>query len=150
MARQRQKHFVGYHNSEKMAAEQDDTGEESGDEAGPAQYGFLTKKPTGPIVGGVIWWITGENKPREYYLDGWFVVDGAEPIDAARFESRVYGTEGVTFDEGILLNDFDWWEDFREAQGRFGLGIQEIQPQHLAHLVAAVREAGCPLPQGLA
>jgi hypothetical protein len=149
MARERQKHFVGYHNHEKMAAERDDD-EDTGEEPADRRWGFLTKKNTDPIVGGVIWWITGEGQPREYYLDGWFVVDGAESIDTERFVSRVYGREGEAFGEdAILLNDFDWFKGFRESQGNFGLGIQLIQPQHLDQIVAAVRAEGLPLPPGV-
>jgi hypothetical protein len=76
MALEQGKHFVGYHNTEKMEAERDeDDGDRGGSEPEDRGFGFLTKKKTDSIVGGVIWWISGEGQPREYLLNGWFVVD---------------------------------------------------------------------------
>lgn len=100
-------------------------------------------------MGGVIWWITGQGQPRQYYLDGWFIVDDAKPVDDDRFLSCVSGHEGERFGGGLLLNDHDWFKGFRESQGNFGLGIQPIQPQHLDGIVAAVRAAGLPHPPGV-
>lgn len=148
MSRGRDKHFVGYHNFEKMEADRGDE-EDVADEADAPRWGFLTKKNPDQFIGGVVWWITGEGQPRQYFLDGWFVVEGVETVSEARFESRIHGHTGATFqDDAILLNEYDWFKGFREAQGNFGLGIQPIQPQHLDGIVAAVREAGLPLPPG--
>ena len=145
MAGEQRRHFVGYHNHEKMAERRD----ADGDEPSEGVWTFLTKKSTGPIVDGVIWWITGQWQPREYYLDGWFIVDRTEPIDDDRFLSCVSGREGSAFGDGLLLNGRDWFKGFREAQGNFGLGIQPIQPQHLDGIIAAVRASGLPLPPGV-
>src|SRR5947209_6566457 len=136
------KHFLGYHNFERMEEEAEEEalqGEEetteaegkeeqasdlSDDEAYP--YYFVTRKKPDRFIGNVIWGIQGQGKPREYYLFDWFIVDGAKELKDERFAVEVYGSRGESFPEGFYLNDLDWFPEFRKVNNNFSLGIQEI------------------------
>lgn len=151
------KHFVGYHNYERMeeeAAQQIEDVEEVGGFAGDssvdndAPFSFVTRKKPERFVGQVIWGIQGQYKPREYYLFDWFIVDGAEVFDSERFAARVYGSQGETFPDGIYLNDLPWFPEFRKVNSNFSLGIQEIAPKFVRHICELVKASGFPLPPG--
>ncbi|MBX9626789.1 MAG: hypothetical protein K2X82_23515 [Gemmataceae bacterium] len=73
MSRGRDKHFVGYHNFGKMEADRGNEEDEADEPAAP-EWGFMTKKSPDQFIGGIVWRITGEGQPRQYFLDGWFVV----------------------------------------------------------------------------
>ncbi|HEY7311896.1 MAG TPA: HNH endonuclease [Gemmataceae bacterium] len=151
------KHFVGYHNYERMeeeAAQEIEEAqevEEFADEpsAGDnARFAFVTRKKPERFVGQVIWGIQGQYKPREYYLFDWFIVDGSEVFDGERFAARVYGSRGETFPKGIYLNDLPWFPEFRKVNSNFSLGIQEIAPKFVKHICELVKASGFPLPPG--
>jgi hypothetical protein len=150
------KHFVGYHNYERMeeanleTEETDETEElvEEPSAGDDAPFGFVTGKKPERFVGQVIWGIQGQNKPREYYLYDWFIVDGWQVLNGERFAAQIYGTRGETFPDGIYLNDLPWFPGFRKVNSNFSLGIQEIAPEFVRHICKQVKASGFPLPPG--
>jgi hypothetical protein len=110
------KHFIGYHNFERMNEQAEQEVEEAESAEDPdaetpleeddaPHYGFLTRKKPERFVGHVIWGIQGQDKPRAYYLFDWFIVEGSRVLDEERFAAQVYGSCGETFPDGIYLND---------------------------------------------
>src|SRR5665213_2997212 len=152
-------HFVGYHNFERMEAEaaqdfdetveMEDPEEDSSleNEESP-QFGFVIRKKPERFVGNVIWAIQGQSKPRDYYFYNWFIVDGFNKMDGDRFAYRVYGSRGESFPEGILLNDLDWFPEFRRVNANFSLGLQAIAPNFVKQICLLAKSEGFSLPPG--
>ena len=151
-------HFVGYHNLERMEKEaaqdvdetdeDDDSEEESSVEQESHQFGFVIRKKPERFVGNVIWAIQGQGKPRDYYLYNWSIVDGFEKLEGDRFAYRVYGSRGESFPEGILLNDLDWFPEFRKVNANFSLGLQRIAPNFVKQICLLAKNEGFSLPPG--
>ena len=77
-------HFVVYHNPETMGyrAENIDS------------LSIVTDKSANGIEGHRIWVLTGEGRPRTYYLCGWFTADRVAPDPSLRFKTMVTGSFG--------------------------------------------------------
>jgi len=87
------RHFIAYHNSEKMGYEDSD----------PT---VLYTSKTSSEIGDAIWIITGSGKsPKRFSLTSWFVVNEIAATDDARFAFAVRGTEGGALNPAPGLND---------------------------------------------
>ena len=109
------KHFVAYHNREKMQRK-----------AKPFQV--YTNKPLKNLENGIVWVIEGIGAPpKEYVLLSWFSVqEVVEPSPDPGFRFAGYGS-GHEFREHLRLNYFDWFSAFRRRMGNFGFGLQPIK-----------------------
>ncbi len=108
--------YVAYHNPEKMKCRAKDL----------KVHAVLTKKDISGIRGARVWLITGEGKPRKYYLCDWFIVDRIETIDDPNFLKRISGTEGKFIRPQKRIDGEPWFADFKKTNGNFGLGFQPI------------------------
>jgi hypothetical protein len=151
------KHFVGYHNFERMerTSEYDPiepelpgAGEAGGAAGSGHLFGFATGKKPDRFLGNVLWGIQGQGKPRDYFLFDWFLVEAVEKIGTGPFGYWLRGSRGVSIDSGIFLNDLPWFPEFRTLNRNFSMGIQEIAPRFVPPLCALLRAAGLPLPPG--
>lgn len=114
------KHFVAYHNDEKM-----------GHAFGIGRTkstSFLTNKPPEQFFDGQVWMISGSGTPRNYLLHGWFHAEDCHAAQEGDFKYIVGGQLGMRFKPPVVLNDLRWFPNFKKSQSNFSLGIQQIQP----------------------
>ncbi len=130
-----EKHFVGYHNTEKMG--------------GPIQpatsYRVVTGKPTKRLEGNLVWMIAGEgNKPRQYSLASLFRVTETGNTGEDSLKNYAEG-HGVRFDPPIRLTDLPWFDELSKGMNRFQFGVQELKDDRLiSELMAAANLESLP------
>jgi hypothetical protein len=110
------KHFVVYHNPEKMGYGAEEVSE----------LCIVTNKPVANLIGNRVWLIQGEGKPRKYVLRGTFVVASTGPDADDGFRHLVRGRAGTLFRPAIPIGSFRWFESFKRSQGNFAFGLQRI------------------------
>lgn len=108
--------FVVYHNQDVMGYPVLDV----------ERLAIYTNKRKNDAVGGRVWLITGEGKPRQYKLRSTFIVDAVTASDQPDFGARVTGKEGHLFHPMPSLNAAPWFDQFRKKQGNFAFGFQPI------------------------
>ncbi|CAH1905556.1 conserved hypothetical protein [Candidatus Nitrotoga sp. HW29] len=117
------RHFVAYHNAEKMGHEYEPIGE----------YAFFSRKTLTFLertVGSMVWVINGSrSKARNTIYTLCAVYMPNEVIDAneVAFDYIIAGTVGHDFDPPIELNHLPWFAGFLKSQSNFSLGISEIK-----------------------
>jgi hypothetical protein len=129
------RHFVAYHNSDKMGYEDSDP------------TGLYTSKSTSQ-TGDLIWIVTGSGKsPKRYSLTSWFIVSEIEQADDPRFGLSVRGTEGGALEPAPALNGLPWFQDFFKRMAHFSLGLHEITERKVIRsLTLLAASANRPLP----
>jgi len=110
------KHFVVYHNPERMGYSAD----------GLTEPCIVTNKAVAGLIGNRIWLIQGKGKPRQYALRGTFVVDSTGPDTEDGFRYVVRGRKGEFFRPPICISVLPWFDRFRASQGNFAFGLQRI------------------------
>ena len=113
------RHFVVYHNPEKMGYSADEI----------AELCIVTNKPVNNLIGDRIWLIQGEGRPRKYVLRGTFVVDSIGPDTEDGFRFIVRGREGELFRPPIPIGTLPWFPRFKQTQGHFAFGLQRISDE---------------------
>ncbi len=108
--------YLAYHNPETMGFRA----------AELKEHAVLTKKEVPRIIGDRVWLVTGEAKPRKYFLCGYFIVNRIETIDDPNFRKRISGTIGKFIRPIRRLDQEEWFADFKHSNGNFGLGFQPI------------------------
>lgn len=112
------KDFVVYHNPDSMGYSASQHGSLS----------VLTNKKVSDVVGDRVWLITGEGRPRKYFLCSWFFIDHLESGEDVGFVTCLKGETGKSFDPLIPIDSTeDWFKDFRAAQGNFAFGFNLIK-----------------------
>ncbi len=95
--------------------------------AGSREPYFLTnKRVSRDAVGTRVWLITGEGRPRRYWLRGTFVIDRLESGADEDFRLRVRGRDARWLAPMVELTDAEWFDAFRRSQGSFAFGFQAI------------------------
>lgn len=117
------RHFVAYHNAEKMGYDYEPSGE----------YAFFSRKALTFLeqtVGATVWVING-SRPRArkttYTLCAVYVPDEVVDAEDTEFDYIVAGSIGHDFDPPIELNQLPWFPSFLKSQSNFSLGINEIR-----------------------
>src|SRR5438270_7123404 len=82
------------------------------------------------IVGSRVWLITGEGKPRTFFLRSCFVVDKVVSGTTHGFKTKLLGKDCRPFDPMVNLSDQDWFEEFKRTQSNFRFGLQVISDQN--------------------
>jgi hypothetical protein len=122
------RHAAVYHNPERMGFSV----------AGDRRGYFLTDKRVGRgAVGSRVWLLTGEGRPRRYYLRGTLTVAGVEPADEDGFRWRVWGEDARYFVPMLDVTDAEWFEPFRRSQGSFAFGWQTIAEERFVRALEA-------------
>ena len=109
-------HFVVYHNPDVMGYPALDV----------ERLAINTNKRRVDAVGGRVWLVTGEGKPRVYRLRSTFIVLAVADSDKPEFGARVTGKEGHLFHPMPALNMEPWFPQFLKKQGNFAFGFQPI------------------------
>jgi len=111
------RHAAVYHSPERMGYSV----------AGYRRPCFLTnKRVTAGALGTRVWLLTGEWRPRRYYLRGTLVVARFESADEDGFRWRVCGRDARYFVPMLDVTDAEWFDPFRRSQGSFAFGFQAI------------------------
>lgn len=110
--------YVVYHNADQRGSAMDVT-----------VKAIVTSKSIKNVLGSRIWLITGEDRPKKYFLRGWFRADKVKPTNYDGFAHRVSGKEGPWFKKLMPIGSEEWFPDLRHSQGNFGLGMQPITDQ---------------------
>jgi hypothetical protein len=109
-------HYIVYHNPDKMPF--------------PASESALTvltnKTVSQNVCGSTIWLITGEGRPRQFYLVLNFIADVVESGEDEGFRTRVRGEHGHKFDPMVRIDDQAWFGQLKRRQGNFAFGFNSI------------------------
>ncbi len=89
----------------------------------------VTKYANAGLEGDRVWVVTGEGRPRKYYLRSYFVVDKIDGFQDAN--AILQGLDGRVFDPMPDLSSFDWFNDLRTTQGNFRWGPRTIRSPHI-------------------
>jgi Domain of unknown function (DUF3883) len=117
------RHFLVYHNPDAMGYSLNE------DSAQEPVFSIVTNKPVRTLLGDRIWLITGEGRPRKYYLYETFIVDAIDrdKEKESPYTNKASGTEGQHFQPMIRLDDQPWFDALRRSQGNFAFGLQAIK-----------------------
>lgn len=130
------RHFVAYHNAEKMGYEYRSVGECS----------FFSRKALiflEQTVGAMVWIINGSRsgtRNTTYTLRAVYVPHEVVDADDVGFDYIVAGTVGHDFDPPIELNSLSWFSVFLKSQSNFSLGINEIKDTVTIERLATLAE----------
>ena len=111
------RHFVQYHNPGKMGPYK------------PAKKDLwiVTNKPGELCVGDTMWLVTGEARPRRYFLCETFVVEKIDYQSGGEFRYKASGTVGRSFDPLVEIGFEAWFEELLKTTGNFRFGLTEIK-----------------------
>jgi hypothetical protein len=84
------------------------------------------KTVTEEIIGSRVWLITGEGRPRAFFLRSCFMVDQVVSGTEHGFKTKLLGKHCRTFDPMVSLSDQAWFEEFKRTQSNFSFGLQAI------------------------
>ena len=76
-------HFIQYHNPTIM-----------GEFRSSDTFGIVSNKGSGLREGDIVWLVTGEGKPHQYFLCETFVVEKIRSQSSGQFNYRMTGTDG--------------------------------------------------------
>jgi hypothetical protein len=113
------RHFIAYHNTEKMGRPLHD-GE-------PLR--LLTNKPVKHLLQNTVWFVAGEGAgARQYSLGSVFRV--GEVSEAAEDGSERFAAgAGHVFQPPVPIKEMEWFPEVLRATGHFGLGVQEVKDE---------------------
>jgi hypothetical protein len=102
---------------------------------------LTNKRVSKDAAGDQIWLITGEGKPRKFFLRGVFTARTVEPGDEEGFRTRVMGVNERFFSPMIELKGA-WFEDLKRSQGNFAFGYQVVTDGHFIQGLEKAAESG--------
>ncbi|MBK9173227.1 MAG: hypothetical protein IPM28_09515 [Chloracidobacterium sp.] len=114
------KDFVVYHNPNAM-------GYPAGEHP---ELTVLTNKRVSDVIGDRVWLLTGEGKPRKFFLCAWFFIDHIDSGEDEGFATCISGTTGRKFDPMIPIDkNAEWFHDLKQEQGNFAWGFSKIKSE---------------------
>ena len=113
------RHFVPYHNPDKMGSYRQST----------KNFGIVTNKLQGVRKGDIIWLLTGEGRPREYFLCETFTVEKISPPSVGRFRYQVSSEDGQSLYRLELDKTSSWFQELLKITGNFRYGLQRISSE---------------------
>jgi len=115
------RHFVQYHNSDpdKMGSYRPST----------KNFGIVTNKLQGVGKGDIVWLLTGEGRPREYFLCETFSVEKISPQSVGRFSYRISSEDGQSLYRLELDKTSSWFQELLKITGNFRYGLQRISSE---------------------
>lgn len=123
--------YVQYHNTEQRGYSCEDLD----------VLRVYTRRPVDRLPGQRLWLISGEGRPRRYYLCMVFRVDEVGLADDPARGNYVRGTEGRMFRPPIPFDELPWFPDFLKSQQNFSLGLRQVEPQYVQALETLVAES---------
>ena len=132
------RHFIAYHNTEKMGHSL---------RAGEP-LSLLTNKPVQHMLQNIVWFVTGEGfETRQYSLGSVFCVSEVGDSAEEGFKHFAAGP-GHVFDPAVPIKHLEWFPEVFRATGHFSLGVQEIKDEKaIAGLTQLAVNAGHQVPQ---
>jgi hypothetical protein len=113
------RHFIAYHNTEKMSRPLHDG----------APLRLLTNKPVQHLLQNTVWFVTGEGAgKRQYSLGSVFRVAEVGDTDEEGFKRFASG-QGHVFQPPVPIKELEWFPEVLRATGHFGLGVQEVKDE---------------------
>jgi hypothetical protein len=85
-----------------------------------------TNKSAKCSMGDRVWLITGEGKPRRYYLRLYFTVTSVDNATNQAFETEITGADERFLDPMPCLDDYPWFGNLKTKMANFSLGFQPI------------------------
>lgn len=107
--------FVVYHNTEQM-----------GSLSKKPPFHVISKKEFRDLPGDHVWVISGEGKPRQYFLEYSFVIDESGPHPKDPSMNLISGQKGDSYSPRIRLDQASWFPRFLRTQGSFAFGFNVI------------------------
>ncbi len=96
------------------------------------KFEIVTNHVVRNAVGGRVWLVTGEGRPRNFYLRMYFIVETVGSGEDAGFRTRVSGgSEGQKFEVMPSLDGEEWLDDLKRETGNFSFGFRPIRSQHV-------------------
>jgi hypothetical protein len=122
--------YVVYHNPDVMGSSVLEV----------ATPSIVTNKPApADLIGSRVWLLTGEGRPRQFFIRAHFVAARIGSAHGAGYQTRVTGTNARFFAPMVELPRNADVHDFRRRQGNFAFGLQKISdPRHVRLLEEAV------------
>lgn len=125
--------IVVYHNPDSMGFPATDVSEPD----------IVTNKPVSSAsAGSRIWLLTGEGRPRRYFLRGVFVLSEIGAGDERGFRTRIRGTDAQFFTPMVELTHEEWFPDFKRSQGNFAFGFQRISDDRFIRALESLAASG--------
>ena len=94
-------------------------------------FGIVTDKRGGLLKGDTVWLVTGEGKPREYFLCETFVVARVASQTAGKFTYHVSGSDGKSLYPLKIDKTASWFRELLRVTGNFRYGLQPIKNQSI-------------------
>jgi hypothetical protein len=114
------------------------------DVMGPFQpstiFAIVTNKRGGLREGDTVWLVTGEGRPREYFLCETFVVESIASRGAEKFRYRVSSANGKSLYPLKLDRATPWFQQLMKLTGNFRYGLQPIKNQSIVEALQRFSE----------
>lgn len=130
------RHFVAYHNVERMGRKLED-----GD-----PLNLLTKRPPVKLLDNTVWFVVGHGgAPKSYSLGSVFIVTEVGETGQTEFKYFARG-QGHVFQPQPVLSNLEWFPEFFKKLAHFSLGVQELkQPRFVDELRQLAVQAGATI-----
>lgn len=113
------KHYLIYHNPAKMGYSLDTVKD---------YVAYTNRNVSDENIGSKVWLITGEGKPKEYFLKMYFIIEEIKSGAEKNFKTKLVGSKGKILNSMIRIDTLPWFEDFRKQMANFR-GFVEIKQQ---------------------
>ena len=85
------------------------------------------------VIGSRIWLLTGEGRPRKYYLASTFIAENVTHDDVEGFQNCISAAIGQMFRPMIRIDEENWFPDFLYHQGNFAFGFGVIREEQVVN-----------------
>lgn len=113
------KHFVIKHNPQIMGYSLDTVKD---------FIAFTNRKVNDENIGCIVWLITSEGKPKEYFLKMYFIIEDIKSGVEKNFKTKLVGSEGKILKSMKRIDNLSWFDEFRMQMAYF-VGFAEIKHQ---------------------
>lgn len=121
--------FMQYHNPDLMGPFRPST-----------TFGIVTDKRAGLRKGDTVWLVTGEGRPREYFLCERFVVEKIDSQISAKFRYQISGPDGKSLYPLKIDKRTSWFRELLKITGNFRYGLQPIKDQSIVEALQRVSQ----------
>jgi len=115
------KHYLLYHNPAKMGYSLDTVND---------YVAFTNRNVSDENIGSKVWLITGEGKPKEYFLKMYFIIEEIKSGAEKNFKTKLIAknANGKILPTMKQIDNLSWFNDFRKQMANFR-GFAEIKHQ---------------------
>lgn len=111
------KNYLLYHNPEKMGYSLDTVTDFNA---------YTDRKVKDENIESKVWLLTGEGKPKEFFLKMYFIIDDIKSGLEKEFKTKLIGREGKILKSMIRIDNLPWFEGFKKQMAYF-VGFAEIR-----------------------